>query len=234
MISEKTGGLHRKNRRGRAMGGYGSGQQGGCLTVEDCLSLDLNKLLRDRCLVPGRWKAGSLHWTVVGTGREVASVGYAADLADPAAAWMRLRFGRGEGKARREHECTVRLTTTRPCFGGRRWWFVCPVSGRRCGKLHIPPGAGVFAARQVWGLAYTSQRVSPLERERQTAADRASRLRRRLGGTGGGPIGHAEVPPRPKGMWRRTYERRRREIEEVEERLESIFWEKAAILGERR
>ena len=129
------------------MGGFGSGRQGGRPTVEDCLTLDINKLLRDRCLVPGRWMGGVLRWTVVGTGRELASVGYSADLADPAAARMRLYFGRGEGEARREHVCTVRLTTTRPRYGGRRWWFACPVSGRRCGKLHIPPGAGTFAAR---------------------------------------------------------------------------------------
>lgn len=151
------------------MGGFGSGRQGGRFTVEDCLTLDVNKLLRDHCLVPGRRMGGVLRWSVVGTGREVASVGYEADLADAAAAWMRLRFGRGEGEARREHECTLRLTTTRPRCGGLRWWFACPASGRRCGKLHLPPGAGAFAARQVWGLAFGSQRAAPLE---PGAADR--------------------------------------------------------------
>jgi hypothetical protein len=77
---------------------------------------------------------------------------------------------------------------------------------------------------------YGSQRVAPLERERQTAADRASRLRRRLGGTGGAYHLHEPLPARPKGMWKRTYERRRREIEEAEGRAEELFWEKAAAI----
>jgi hypothetical protein len=40
----------------------------------------------------------------------------------------------------------LRLVTTRPRFGGVRWWFVCPLSargvpcGRRVGKLYLPPG----------------------------------------------------------------------------------------------
>jgi hypothetical protein len=39
----------------------------------------------------------------------------------------------------------VRLTATRPRFGGLRWWFVCLliVNGRPCnrrvGKFHLPP-----------------------------------------------------------------------------------------------
>jgi len=146
-----------------------------------------------------------------------------------------LRFGRGEGEARREHECTLRLATTRPRCGGLRWWFVCPLSERRCGKLHLPPGGDAFAARRAWRLGYHSQRVSPREREWRTASGRASRIRRRLGGPAGRVPAHADAPPRPKGMWNSTYERRRREIEEAERCAEAASWARVeAIVDPKR
>jgi len=33
--------------------------------------------------------------------------------------------------------------------GGRRWWYICPVTGKRVGKLYLPAGATHFAGRQV-------------------------------------------------------------------------------------
>ena len=40
----------------------------------------------------------------------------------------------------------IRLVTTIPNYGGRRWWFICPSSRddggppRRMAKLYLPPG----------------------------------------------------------------------------------------------
>jgi hypothetical protein len=56
----------------------------------------------------------------------------------------------------------VGLTTTRPRFGGLRWWFVCPLvkndvpCGRRVGKLYLPPGGRYFGCRTCYDLTYTS------------------------------------------------------------------------------
>jgi hypothetical protein len=41
--------------------------------------------------------------------------------------------------------------------GGRRPWWCCPACGRRCGVLYLPPGAGRFACRRCYDLAYASQ-----------------------------------------------------------------------------
>ena len=54
------------------------------------------------------------------------------------------------GGERKDVRQTVRLTFTRPNYGGKRWWMLCPVSGRRVGKLYLPPGGDVFASRQAW------------------------------------------------------------------------------------
>lgn len=54
------------------MGGYGSGRSGGKQKAEDCKSLDVNRLHRERCLSIGR--AG--HWVWSRDGEETRSTGY--------------------------------------------------------------------------------------------------------------------------------------------------------------
>jgi hypothetical protein len=56
----------------------------------------------------------------------------------------------------------VRLTTTKPNYGGLRWWFLCPLvrpdggPQRRVVKLYLPSGAKYFGSREGYGLTYTS------------------------------------------------------------------------------
>ena len=59
----------------------------------------------------------------------------------------------------------VRLVTTRPNYGGLRWWFLCPVSAqrgieKRAAKIYLPPGAKVFGCREAHDLTYQSCRES--------------------------------------------------------------------------
>ena len=83
---------------------------------------------------------------------------------DPAAPFVRLSYWCvWPGSRERESaDYTVQLTTTRPRFGGLRWWFVCPliVNGRPCdrrvGKLYLPPPARYFGCRRCHDLTYTS------------------------------------------------------------------------------
>lgn len=50
----------------------------------------------------------------------------------------------------------VQLTSTRPNYGGLRWWYLCPRCGARCAKLYLPPGSGWFACRGCHNLTYAS------------------------------------------------------------------------------
>ncbi len=58
------------------------------------------------------------------------------------------------------------VTWTHPHYGGRRWWWICPlvVDGvycrRRVGKLYLPPGGQYFGCRHCYQLAYTSSQDS--------------------------------------------------------------------------
>jgi hypothetical protein len=120
------------------MGGAGSGRHCGFgrTTVEDGLTLDINKLVRDGNIRLAGWFSGSLCWKRVSSGKEIGNIGYEANLLDPFIAWMRLSYCvNGEPQDQR-----ITLEATRPNYGGRRWWFHCPATGDRVAKLHLPPG----------------------------------------------------------------------------------------------
>jgi hypothetical protein len=202
------------------MGGFGSGRYGGRPTVESGLTLDIIWLLRKGDMVPGKHVSGVLIWSNVRTGEQIASIGYEASLVNPEAGWVRLYYS-ANGTP---EDYRVRLVTS-PChYGGRRWWWICPRSGRRVAKLHLPPGGRVFAARQVYRLAYRSQRTTALDRSH----DRQRRLYRKLGAD----YEYFEQPPplRPKGMHRSTYERLTAELYDATELHDVLFTIAAAPL----
>jgi hypothetical protein len=191
------------------MGGYGSGRVGGRPTTGDGLTINLSKLLRSRHFRPGRALSGSLIWTNRTTGEQASSIGYEAHLGD-ASGRLRLYYAttRQNGE-RRESDYWIELVTTAQPFGGRRWWFICPQTGRRAAKLYLPNGAFAFASRLAHRLAYRSQRETTYDR----ASRRAFKLRGKLGGHGG--IG--DYIPKPKWMRWPTYDRKLEEIAAAEE-----------------
>jgi hypothetical protein len=60
---------------------------------------------------------------------------------------------------------------------------------------------GLFACRCCCGLAYASQQKDPLVRN----VGQSQKIRMRLGGRPDDLLD--PIPERPRGMWRRTYER---------------------------
>ncbi len=109
----------------------------------------------------------------------------------------------------------VRLATTRPTYGGLRYWFVCPRSGcrRRCEVLYRPKGcnARAFACRECYHVKYVSQRLGAGYR----AERHAERFMRRLA------VGPSGAFQRPPGMHVRTYARLLAEVE----RFVDAAWE---------
>lgn len=196
------------------MGGFGSGRHGGGPTVESSLTLDIDKLRRDALIVPGIYRRVALTWSWTGTGERIADINMVVDTGDDAGV-MHLQFvSRNHATGERsETDQPIRLTTIEQPFGGRRWYAICPYSGARCSKLHLPPGATKFAARGAWRrLGYRVQREAPYDR----ALRRAFKIRRRLGDDGG--IGDPVIKPR----WMRwnTFDRHRAELHRVEARVE--------------
>ncbi len=118
--------------------------------------------MREGILKAGVHQCGGWTWTY--HDRKCLSVLYWVNTLDLAHSQVRLSYSwvwRSSGETE-SAEYTVGLTTTRPRFGGLRWWFLCPllVGGhpcrRRVSKLHLPPEARYFGCRRCYDLTYTS------------------------------------------------------------------------------
>lgn len=187
------------------MGGWGSGRRGGRPLKEDGTTIDLPLMFRKGWIREGRCGSGTLTWSD-NTGWS-ASIGYSYDLIDPECASLTLDYrNRRGGEDWVSRKQVIRLVYTVPPYGGRRWWVICPVHYHRAAKLYLPAGGDIFASRKAWGIAYRSQRAQ----SRDKPFDRLFALQRRLGS----PEGWEEPLRRPKGMWRRTFDR-----------LEQRYWE---------
>lgn len=141
------------------MGGSGSGwRYSKKTTVEDGLILSMSELVRKKALVTGGLSSGAWCWRYSPHEETFASISYEANLINDDAAWLRLHYSaNGEPVDYR-----IRLVTTKPHYGGLRWWFICPLvrrdgePPRRVAKLYLPPGAKYFGNREAYGLTYTS------------------------------------------------------------------------------
>jgi hypothetical protein len=89
------------------------------------------------------------------------------------------------------------LSATSTAFGGRRLWLICPSCGARCRVIYA--GRRRFACRVCHRLRYSSQAETPADR----AIRAMTKIAKRLDPT----ATDIDLPPKPKGMHWRTYER---------------------------
>src|SRR5262245_8725704 len=134
------------------MGGSGSGcsyhwwRPAKKRTVEGCRFLDANRWMREGILAADVSRIGGWVWYTDETRSEqTSSINYEVCTLVGERPWVRLFYTFTDSKDQIDYR--IRLVTTRPQFGGCRWWFVCPLvvngqeCGRRVGKVYLPPGA---------------------------------------------------------------------------------------------
>ena len=176
--------------------------------LESGLKLNLPKLVRQGLIAPGQ-KTGPrfIRWTNTWTGEVIVSGHVTAELTGKTRGWIRLQLGKLDQ--------WIELYAQPRHFGGKQWYFHCPYTGRECSVLWMPPGAKHFASRQRWArqVAYGSQFESWHDR----ALSGARRIRARLDRTGNYGSIDDPLPPKPKWMRWRTYDRLAEKCEAYED-----------------
>jgi hypothetical protein len=139
------------------LGGWGSGRHwfSKKTTVEECLTLDINKLVKAGLLYRS-W--GEVRW--YRGGKETGSVDYELrDIGFKEGESVHILtlhpplINRGERFLMAQN---IPLVTTQMHLGGKRWWFLCPDCRRRVGRLHLPYGKSEFFCRRCYVLTYMS------------------------------------------------------------------------------
>ncbi len=161
------------------MGGLGSGRHSGTVTAEGTASYVLTASMLTRA----RLQMGQLAGGRVRFGEERFAVDIKVDTSDRSDPFIELTDQtRDDREVNRAVRDRVRLIWTVPTYGGRRWWFQCPQTGRRTTKLYLPNGGRHFWSRQAYSLGYACQREDRFSRLQR----RAAMLNRRPGGEGWG------------------------------------------------
>lgn len=204
-----------------AMGGWGSGRQGGRPVAEHCLRVELPWMLRTGRIVPGQHIRSSLHWSRGGD--PSGSISYEAIMSEPGSERLILIYTRGSGADKESVRQEVRLVSTPLNYGGRRWWMICPYRGERCTKLFMPSNGDRFASRKAWRIAYKSQRGAWHDKP----FGELERLQRKLGS----PEGFEEPLRRPKGMWHRTFARHEARYWQINDRCDQVWVSMMGRLG---
>jgi len=191
------------------MGGIGSGSW--CrwdkkTTVEDCRVLDLNRMRKCGAIFAQGVTNGSWVWSDPDTDEERSSIGYESNTLEHDNSYLRIDYTFTESQKKIDYK--VRLERTRTNYG-ERFWFVCPVTGKRVTKLYLPSGGDIFASRHAYRLPYASQS--------ENAAERALRKKWKLVRKTDGDM----YPVRPKGMHHKTYERLMDKFCQVEEECDA-------------
>jgi hypothetical protein len=159
------------------------------------LKLDLNKLRRQGLVSPGAKRGAVIRWTYTYTGEEIANGVITSSMEGKYEGWVRIQL---EGL-----DQTIILFPKARHFGGYQWYFVCPVMNQYASVLWMPPGADRFCSRETWGrrVAYASQFADPDNR----AHIGQSKIKSRL--IGDLDPDEWDLPPKPKWMRWRTYDR---------------------------
>ncbi len=135
--------------------------------LQDGLKLDLNTLAKKGFIRHGaNIGLRGITWTHSYWG-DVATGLIMADMTAPHEGWLRIQLGSLDQR--------ITLVSEKRHFGGRQWYFICPVKNRRVSVLWKLNGATRFCSRQTWGrrVAYQSQFNDATNRAHAQGSSRA-------------------------------------------------------------
>ena len=172
--------------------------------LQDGLKLDLNRLAR-RGFIKFGANIGprGITWTHSYWG-EIATGIVSANMSGQNEGWLRIQLGKLDQ--------WITLVARPRHFGGKQWYFVCPVTNRLASVVWNPPGATRFCSRETWGrqVAYQSQFNDASNRAHAGKARIKSRL------IGSLDPDQWDLPPKPRWMRWKTYNRYEKKFDDYE------------------
>lgn len=148
------------------MGGYGSGQRFGYTKrlVENSLTLPVSFFKAHLKRIDNNDNGiymGSCQWSI--GEKPTANIGYQINKENGVMSLKLIyQTGGSTTKEKTKHSYSVEIQETYPNFGGKRYWFTCPLivkgipCNRRVTKLYFPPGSHYFGCRECHDLTYLS------------------------------------------------------------------------------
>jgi hypothetical protein len=159
------------------MGGFGSGRSWSCKPkVEQASHLNIAKLFRDGFIRKGKAWQSLISWHSVRDKTPQGSIGLRA--------WCdfdgeRDRIELHGTYCDKPFSQTIALTSIPGTKGGKRWFAVCPASGRRCLALVLSRKHRGWVSVPASGLRYCSEGEDYLDRCR-SAVDRIEAKQKRM------------------------------------------------------
>lgn len=145
------------------MGGQGSGWNATPkTTVESCLTLNINHLMRQGFASTTGNRFGTVTWKSNDIEGYSPTLEYWVDSWSEEEISLRLNFTVRLDNEKREVTQHIILRSTTPNYGGSRWFFICQLArngwtcSRRMVTLHLPPRQILFGCRSCYDLTYSS------------------------------------------------------------------------------
>lgn len=146
------------------MGGRGSGRWRGLKikpTLEECAFLDINAIRREG-LEAERKAPVFVKTRGALRKKRVDYIDYELRTTRGQRPIILLKYSVKRKGSFQKVEEPVALQSTRPFFGGSRWWFTCPLMRgdypceRRVSMIYLPPDSLYFGCRHCYDLTYRS------------------------------------------------------------------------------
>ena len=131
--------------------------------VDEARSIDILDLQSKGVFSKGSAWSWTSSWSR--NGEVVASISYRVESGDNGPTGLRFMYTITDNDTaeKRDYNYVVPVESTRCNYGGRRWWFICPlvVNGqicqRRCRIVYMPPGVEYLGCRECHRLTYESR-----------------------------------------------------------------------------
>ncbi len=142
-------------------------------TVGNCRAINIVKLKEwgffkgvSGLQIASNYGSGRIKWTNP-FGEEIGSIGIKTNInMSRGELYLHYNWVNNSTGENQELNYPVILVPSFCHFGGRRWWFICPLQvngaycGKRIGRLYLPPNAKYFGCRHCYNLTYESCRRS--------------------------------------------------------------------------